>query len=287
MSRIELSHVSYSYDPDHPEDETIKDISFAVDQGEFIGLIGQTGCGKSTLIQHMNGLLKATKGDIFYDGESIYAPKYNFQSLRFEVGLVFQYPEYQLFESTVLDDVSYGPKNQGLSKEEARESALEALKMVGVTKERTWKKSPFDISGGQKRRVAIAGVLAMHPKVLILDEPAAGLDPEGRELILEQIKKIHDETDLSVILVSHSMEDVANYVDRVLVMDHGRLVMDGKPRDIFSETEKMNKIGLFVPQVTFLAQELKKKGFPVSGETVLTVDEAVDAIEAGWKKKMN
>ena len=277
MSTIELSHVSYSYDKDHPEDTTIEDVSFTVEQGELVGLIGQTGSGKSTLIQHLNGLLKATEGDIRYGGTSIYTPKYNLQGLRFEVGLVFQYPEYQLFETTVIADVSYGPKNQGCSPEETRERAIEALGLVGIGED-LYEKSPFDLSGGQKRRVAIAGVLAMHPHVLILDEPAAGLDPEGREEFLTQIRQIHDRTGMTVILVSHSMEDVARFVDRLLVMNRGRLLMDGKPREIFSKTEEMNQIGLFVPQVTYLVQELAKQGLPVGDETVLTVEEAAEAI---------
>ncbi len=277
MSSIELKNVSYSYDPDHPEDTTIEDISFKVEQGEIVGLIGQTGSGKSTLIQHLNGLLKATKGDILYGGKSIYTQGYKLQTLRFEVGLVFQYPEYQLFETTVLADVCYGPKNQGLSEEDARARAREALGLVGVG-EKLYEKSPFDLSGGQKRRVAIAGVLAMHPQVLILDEPAAGLDPEGREEFLEQIRQIHDRTGMTVILVSHSMEDVARFVDRLLVMNKGKLIMDGTPKEIFSRTEQMNEIGLFVPQVTFLMQELKKNGLPVGDETVITVKEAVEKI---------
>ena len=277
MSTIELSHVSYSYDKDHPEDTTIEDVSFTVEQGELVGLIGQTGSGKSTLIQHLNGLLKATEGDIFYGGTSIYTPKYDLQGLRFEVGLVFQYPEYQLFETTVIADVSYGPKNQGCSPEEARERAIEALGLVGIGED-LFEKSPFDLSGGQKRRVAIAGVLAMHPHVLILDEPAAGLDPEGREEFLAQIRQIHDRTGMTVILVSHSMEDVARFVDRLLVMNKGKLLMDGTPREIFSKTEEMNQIGLFVPQVTYLVQELAKKGMPVGDQTVLTVEEAAEAI---------
>ena len=282
MSTIELSHVSYSYDKDHPEDTTIEDVSFTVEQGELVGLIGQTGSGKSTLIQHLNGLLKATEGDIRYGGTSIYTPKYDLQGLRFEVGLVFQYPEYQLFETSVIADVSYGPKNQGCSPEEARERAIEALGLVGIGED-LFEKSPFDLSGGQKRRVAIAGVLAMHPHVLILDEPAAGLDPEGREEFLSQIRQIHDRTGMTVILVSHSMEDVARFVDRLLVMNKGKLLMDGTPREIFSKTEEMNQIGLFVPQVTYLVQELAKQGVPVGDQTVLTVEEAAEAIARAFK----
>ena len=277
MSTIDVSHVYYSYDPDRSEDYTIEDVTFTITQGEFVGLIGQTGSGKSTLIQHLNGLLKATKGDIRYGDRSIYEPKYNMRELRFEVGLVFQYPEHQLFESSILADVCYGPKNQGCSEEEAKARAIEALTMMNIGEE-MYEKSPFDLSGGQKRRVAIAGVLAMRPKVLILDEPAAGLDPEGREEFLGEIRQLHERTGLTVILVSHSMEDVARYVDRLLVMNRGKLLLDGTPKDVFSQTKFMNEIGLFVPQVTFLMQELAARGMKVGDETVISVDEAVGRI---------
>lgn len=277
MPDIALSHVYYAYDKDHPEDYTVEDVSFVIPEGQFVGLIGQTGSGKSTLIQHMNGLLKATKGDITYGGTSIYSDGYDLRKLRFEVGLVFQYPEHQLFETTVMGDVCYGPKNQGLSEEECRQRALEAMSLVGVTED-LHDKSPFDLSGGQKRRVAIAGVLAMHPRILILDEPAAGLDPEGREEFLSEIKSLHEKTRMTVILVSHSMEDVARCANRLLVMNRGCLLMDGTPEDIFSRVEEMNEIGLFVPQVTSLTQMLKTRGLDMGDKTILTVDEAVDAI---------
>ena len=277
MPDLELSHVYYGYDKDHPEDYTIADVTFSIPEGQFVGLIGQTGSGKSTLIQHLNGLLKAGKGDIRYDGTSIYSEGYDLRKLRFEVGLVFQYPEHQLFETTVMADVCYGPKNQGLTDEEAKARAKEAMQLVGVGED-LFDKSPFDLSGGQKRRVAIAGVLAMHPKILILDEPAAGLDPEGREVFLDEIKALHEKTNMTVILVSHSMEDVARCASRLLVMNRGHLIMDGTPAEIFSRTEEMNEIGLFVPQVTYLMHVLKERGMDVGDETVLTVDRAVDII---------
>ena len=284
MPKIELSHLYYAYDKDHPEDYTVEDISFVIEEGEFVGLIGQTGSGKSTLIQHLNGLLKATKGDLKYGGESIYRDRYDLRQLRFEVGLVFQYPEHQLFETTVLADVCYGPKNQGLDIGEAEVRAKEALGLVGLD-ESVYLKSPFDLSGGQKRRVAIAGVLAMRPKVLILDEPAAGLDPEGREEFLNVISDLRDRLNMTVILVSHSMEDVARCVDRLLVMNKGKLLMDGTPREIFAKTAQMNEIGLFVPQVTYLTQVLKERGLALEDNTVLTVDEAVSSIAEALEKR--
>ncbi len=284
MPKIELSHLYYAYDKDHPEDYTVEDISFVIEEGEFVGLIGQTGSGKSTLIQHLNGLLKATKGDLKYGGESIYRDRYDLRQLRFEVGLVFQYPEHQLFETTVLADVCYGPKNQGLDIGEAEVRAKEALGLVGLD-ESVYLKSPFDLSGGQKRRVAIAGVLAMRPKVLILDEPAAGLDPEGREEFLSVISDLRDRLNMTVILVSHSMEDVARCVDRLLVMNKGKLLMDGTPREIFAKTAQMNEIGLFVPQVTYLTQVLKERGLALEDNTVLTVDEAVSSIAEALEKR--
>ncbi len=284
MPKIELSHLYYAYDKDHPEDYTVEDISFVIEEGEFVGLIGQTGSGKSTLIQHLNGLLKATKGDLKYGGESIYRDRYDLRQLRFEVGLVFQYPEHQLFETTVLADVCYGPKNQGLDIGEAEVRAKEALGLVGLD-ESVYLKSPFDLSGGQKRRVAIAGVLAMRPKVLILDEPAAGLDPEGREEFLNVISDLRDRLNMTVILVSHSMEDVARCVDRLLVMNKGKLLMDGTPREVFAKTAQMNEIGLFVPQVTYLTQVLKERGLALEDNTVLTVDEAVSSIAEALEKR--
>ena len=274
---ITLDHVEYKYSEGTPmETEALHDVSLEIRDGEFIGLIGHTGSGKSTLIQHLNGLMRATGGDILYNGESIYREGYSMKELRSHVGLVFQYPEYQLFESDVLSDVCFGPKNQGLSEEQAKARAIEALRLVGMGEEYD-KRSPFDLSGGQKRRAAIAGVLAMKPEVLILDEPTAGLDPKGRDEILGQIARLHREQGLTVILVSHSMEDVAVYVDRLLVMDHGRLRFDGAPREAFSHYRELEEIGLAAPRVTYIAHALKEAGFPVRTD-VITVAEAEESI---------
>ncbi|MDY4840124.1 MAG: energy-coupling factor transporter ATPase, partial [Lachnospiraceae bacterium] len=230
---IQLDKINYSYSVGSAyEVHALRDINLTIEDGQFIGIIGHTGSGKSTLIQHMNGLIRATSGNIYYNGEDIYAQDYDMRSLRSKVGLVFQYPEHQLFETTIFDDVCYGPKNQGLSKDEAGLRAFEALKSVGL-KEELYYQSPFDLSGGQKRRVAIAGVLAMRPEVLILDEPTAGLDPKGRDEILALISKMHKERKITIILVSHSMEDVAEYVERIIVMNHGQVMFDDVPHEVF------------------------------------------------------
>ena len=274
---ITLEHVEYKYNEGTPmETEALNDVSLEIRDGEFIGLIGHTGSGKSTLIQHLNGLMRATSGDIRYNGESIYGEGFSMKDLRSLVGLVFQYPEHQLFEIDVFTDVYFGPKNQGLSKEEIERRAKEALTLVGID-ESYYKKSPFELSGGEKRRVAIAGVLAMKPEVLILDEPTAGLDPRGRDEILGQLMRLHEEQGLTVILVSHSMEDVAKYVDRIMVMDHGCLVFDDTPRAVFAHYRELEKIGLAAPQVTYIAHALKEAGFPVRTD-VITVAEAEEAI---------
>ena len=274
---ITLEHVEYKYNEGTPmETEALNDVSLEIRDGEFIGLIGHTGSGKSTLIQHLNGLMRATSGDIRYNGESIYGEGFSMKDLRSRVGLVFQYPEHQLFEIDVFTDVCFGPKNQGLSKEEIERRAKEALALVGID-ESYYKKSPFELSGGEKRRVAIAGVLAMKPEVLILDEPTAGLDPRGRDEILGQLMRLHEEQGLTVILVSHSMEDVAKYVDRIMVMDHGCLVFDDTPRAVFAHYRELEKIGLAAPQVTYIAHALKEAGFPVRTD-VITVAEAEEAI---------
>lgn len=274
---ITLEHVEYKYNEGTPmETEALNDVSLEIRDGEFIGLIGHTGSGKSTLIQHLNGLMRATSGDIRYNGESIYGEGFSMKDLRSRVGLVFQYPEHQLFEIDVFTDVCFGPKNQGLSKEEIERRAKEALTLVGID-ESYYKKSPFELSGGEKRRVAIAGVLAMKPEVLILDEPTAGLDPRGRDEILGQLMRLHEEQGLTVILVSHSMEDVAKYVDRIMVMDHGCLVFDDTPRAVFAHYRELEKIGLAAPQVTYIAHALKEAGFPVRTD-VITVAEAEEAI---------
>lgn len=258
------------------EQYALKNVSFQVEQGEFLGIIGHTGSGKSTLIQHLNGLIRATEGKIYFQDQDIYAKDFEMKKLRQKVGLVFQYPEHQLFEADVLSDVSFGPKNQGLSAQEVLERAKESLELVGIPKE-MYTKSPFEISGGQKRRVAIAGVLAMHPQVLILDEPTAGLDPKGRDEIFEQILKLRENLHMTVILVSHSMEDVAKYVDRLLVMNAGELVLDGTPKEVFREHDYLESIGLSVPQITNLVELLKQRGIDL-GKDITTVQEAKEAI---------
>lgn len=274
---IALDHVSYVYSPGTAyEKYALKDVSLEIEQGQFVGIIGHTGSGKSTLIQHLNGLMKATSGKIFYNGQNIYEEGYDMRSLRSQVGLVFQYPEYQLFEVDVLSDVCFGPKNQGLSKEECERNAKEALELVGFP-EKYYKQSPFELSGGQKRRVAIAGVLAMKPKVLILDEPTAGLDPKGRDEILDQVEKLHRETGMTVVLVSHSMEDVARYVERIIVMNHGEKMLDGTPGEVFRHYKELEKVGLAAPQVTYVMHDLKERGFDVSPDAT-TIEEAADEI---------
>lgn len=250
----------------------IKDVSFSINKGEFIGLIGHTGSGKSTLIQHMNGLVKATSGHVYFNGEDIYDPAYKLRNLRSKVGLVFQYPEHQLFETTVFKDVLFGPTNLGLDKLECELRAYDALKMVGLGDD-LLDASPFELSGGQKRRVAIAGVLAMKPEVLILDEPTAGLDPKGRDDILEQIAKLHKESGLTIILVTHSMEDVANYADRLFVMNKGSLVFQNPTKEVFAHYKELEQMHLAAPQVTYVMNALKEKGYPVSTEAT-TVEEA-------------
>ena len=274
---IALEHVSYVYSPGTAyEKHALKDVSFEIPQGQFVGIIGHTGSGKSTLIQHLNGLVKATSGKVIYEGRNIYDEGYNMRELRSQVGLVFQYPEYQLFEVDVISDVCFGPKNQGLSQEECEKNAKEALELVGFP-EKYYKQSPFELSGGQKQRVAIAGVLAMKPKVLILDEPTAGLDPKGRDEILDQVEKLHKETGMTVILVSHSMEDIARYVERIIVMNHGEKMLDGAPREVFCHYKELEKVGLAAPQVTYVMHDLKERGMDVSPD-VTTIEEAADEI---------
>ena len=274
---LKLKNVSYVYSPDTAyERKALKDINLDIYEGQFIGVIGHTGSGKSTMIQHLNGLIRATSGALYYQGENIYAEKYNLRELRNNVGLVFQYPEHQLFEVDVLSDVCFGPKNQGLSEEECRERALEALQLVGLP-EKYYESSPFDLSGGQKRRVAIAGVLAMKPKVLVLDEPTAGLDPKGRDEILDQIAYLQKEGNLTVILVSHSMEDIAKYVDRIVVMNKGSKMYDGTPKEVFAKYRELEKVGLAAPQVTYIMHALAAKGVPVNVEAT-TIGEAASEI---------
>ena len=279
---IEIKNVNYLYSQGTSyEMHALKNVNLEIPDGQFVGLIGHTGSGKSTLTQHLNGLVKATSGHIYYNGEDIYDEKFSMKKLRSKVGLVFQYPEHQLFETEVLADVCFGPKNLGFTKEEAEEKAKAALRMVGMGEEYD-KSSPFELSGGQKRRVAIAGVLAMDPEVLVLDEPTAGLDPRGRDEVLDQVSALQRSRGITVILVSHSMEDVAKYVDRLIVMNQGEVRFDGRPVEVFHHYKELEEIGLAAPQTTYLMQELKKQGADVNTDAT-TVEEAADAIEA-WLK---
>lgn len=274
---ITLEHITYKYSPGTVYERTaLSDVNLTICDGQFIGVIGHTGSGKSTLVQHLNGLIKPTEGRILYNGEDIWAEKYNLKGLRSKVGLVFQYPEHQLFEADVLTDVCFGPKNQGMTPEEAGECAKDALRQVGLD-ESFYEKSPFELSGGQKRRVAIAGVLAMNPQVLILDEPTAGLDPKGRDEILDQLAYLHKERGITVLLVSHSMEDIARYVDRIIVMNEGRVAFDDVPKKVFSHYKELEKIGLAAPQITYIMHALKEKGFSVDADAT-TVEEAAATI---------
>ena len=258
---IKTENLTYTYSENTPFEKTaIENINITVQKGDFVGIIGHTGSGKSTLIQHFNGLLKPMNGKIFVDGIDIWEDKKNLKATRFDVGLVFQYPEYQLFEETVYKDIAFGPKNMGLSEQEIDERVCEALKFVGLP-ENLKEKSPFDLSGGQKRRVAIAGVIAMRPKVLILDEPTAGLDPKGREKILQQIKNYHEKEQNTVILVSHSMEDIARFSKKILVMAKSRVSEYDTTSKIFEKSEKLEKLGLGVPQITKVFLELNKLGY--------------------------
>lgn len=274
---IELKGISHTYAKGMDyEVKALNNVSLTVRDGEFVGLIGHTGSGKSTLVSHLNGLLRADEGSYLLDGENIYKDGYPMKQVRFKVGLVFQYPEHQLFESTVLNDVCFGPKNMGLSPEEQIETAKRALTLVGLP-EQYYQLSPFELSGGQKRRVAIAGVLAMKPKILILDEPTAGLDPRGRDEVLELVRYLHEKENMTIILVSHSMEDVARYVDRILVMDAGTIAFDGTPREVFSHKTELESMGLALPQVMYCMEALKERGFGVD-TSMVTVEEAVDEI---------
>ncbi len=280
---IILDHVNYIYEAGTAmEFAALKDINLVINEGEFIGLIGHTGSGKSTLVQHLNGLLAPTGGNIYYNGADIHDSTFNKKELRSKVGLVFQYPEHQLFEIDVFSDVCFGPKNLGLDRKEVELRAYAALKQVGLEDEYFYQ-SPFDLSGGQKRRVAIAGVLAMKPEVLILDEPTAGLDPKGRDEILDQIAKLRQEMGITVILVSHSMEDVAKYVSRIVVMNRGQIMFDNTPREVFSHYKELEAVGLAAPQVTYIMQALKKNGLDVDTD-ITTIQEAKTAILKAMKK---
>ncbi|MDD3204584.1 MAG: energy-coupling factor transporter ATPase [Lachnospiraceae bacterium] len=280
---IIVNHVSYIYEEGTSMAvHALKDINLQIPDGQFIGLIGHTGSGKSTLVQHLNGLIKPTHGELYYNGEDYYSQGFDMKRLRSKVGLVFQYPEHQLFETDVFSDVCFGPKNLGLSKSEIELCAYAALKQVGLEDEYFYQ-SPFDLSGGQKRRVAIAGVLAMKPDVLILDEPTAGLDPKGRDEILDQIARLRQETGITVILVSHSMEDVAKYVDRIIVMNKGGILFDDTPKQVFRSYRKLEEVGLAAPQVTYIMHEINNKVFPVDTD-VTTLEEAKSEILNALRK---
>lgn len=274
---IKINHLTHVYNEGTAfEKVALDDVSVEIATGEFIGLIGHTGSGKSTLIQHLNGIIPPTSGEILLDGENIHRDKTKLKEVRRRIGLAFQYPEYQLFEMTVYKDVAFGPTNLGWSQEKIHESVTAALELVGIAPE-VFEKSPFELSGGQKRRVAIAGVLAMNPEVLILDEPTAGLDPKGRDEILAAIRKLHRERGITVILVSHSMEDVAKLVDRIIVMHRGKVAMTGTPREIFAHPQELEQMGLAAPQVSYVFAELKKRGYAVPTD-VYTVEEAKEAL---------
>ena len=272
-----LDNVSYRYSEKTAyEIQALDHVNLKIEDGEFIGIIGHTGSGKSTLIQHLNGLIRATEGNIYFNGQDIYEENYDLRDLRMQVGMVFQYPEHQLFEETVFKDVCFGPKNQGLPEKDITLRAYEALQSVGLP-EKYFDVSPFELSGGQKRRAAIAGVVAMKPQVLILDEPTAGLDPKWRDEILDMVSEMHARYGITVILVSHSMEDVAKYVDRIIVMNHGQVRFDDTPREVFHHYKELEEIGLAAPQVTYLMHEMKEQGIDVSTEPT-TVEEAKEAI---------
>ena len=274
---LKLEHVNYVYGDDTTlAVKALNDVCLEIPDGQFVGVIGHTGSGKSTLMQHLNGLLKASSGHIYFNGEDIYGKDYDMKKLRSKVGLVFQYPEHQLFEIDVFTDVCFGPKNLGLDKKEVELRAFEALKQVGLPDEFFYQ-SPFELSGGQKRRVAIAGVLAMKPEVLILDEPTAGLDPKGRDEILHQIKKLQTESGMTIILVSHSMEDVAEYVDRIVVMNKGSVMYDDVPRNVFRHYRELEQVGLAAPQVTYIMHALRENGLPVDADST-TIEEAAEEI---------
>ena len=282
---IRLEHLNYIYSAGTAfERQALNDIDLEFPDGQFIGMIGHTGSGKSTLIQHLNGLLKPTSGRVLYNGEDIFAGGFDLRRLRSKVGLVFQYPEHQLFETDVFTDVCFGPKNLGLPKEEIEARALAALQQVGL-KEKYYKMSPFELSGGQKRRAAIAGILAMEPEMLVLDEPTAGLDPKGRDDILDQVAKLHSERKITIVLVSHSMEDIARYVERIIVLNHGSVLFDDTPREVFRHYRELEQVGLAAPQVTYLVHELEEKGWDIPTD-VTTVEEAAQAI-AGTFKSMS
>lgn len=280
MSKVlELKNLSYVYGTGTPFEKTaVNNLSLSIEKGEFIGIMGHTGSGKSTLVQMLNGLMKPTSGQVLLDGEDIWANPKDIRKIRFKVGMVFQYPEYQLFEETVAKDIAFGPTNMGKSGAELEKAVNDAARFTGL-KDELLEKSPFDLSGGEKRRAAIAGVIAMNPEVLVLDEPTAGLDPMGRDVLLSQIVQYHKERKNTVILVSHSMEDIARVADKIIVMNKSNLVMFDKTKEVFSKGRELEKIGLRVPQITKIMIELREKGFNVP-EGILTVDEAMDCISS-------
>jgi len=275
---IKIENLTYIYMPKTPfEKKAIDEVSLEIKQGEFVALIGHTGSGKSTLIQHINGLLKPTSGKLLIDDIDITQKNVKLTNIRKKVGLVFQYPEYQLFEETIEKDIAFGPRNLGLDNDEINKRVQRAMKIVGLDYQSYKDMSPFEISGGQKRRVAIAGVIAMEPKILILDEPTAGLDPKGRDDILGKILDLYNENDMTIILVSHSMEDVAKVANRIVVMDNGKCILDGTPQKIFREVEILESVGLAVPQVTYLIRELRNKGFNLSSD-IFTIGKAKEEL---------
>ena len=275
---IKTENLTHIYMPGSPFEKTaLNNVSIEIKDGEFVALIGHTGSGKSTLIQHFNGLLEATSGKIIVDDGDITDKNIKLTDIRKKVGLVFQYPEYQLFEETIAKDIAFGPRNLGLSEEEIQKRVIKSMEMVGLDYETYMDRSPFDLSGGQKRRVAIAGVIAMEPTTLILDEPTAGLDPKGRDDILAQIRKLHDDYKMTIIMVSHSMEDVANIAEHIIVMNHGEVALEGTPANVFKEVDKLEKIGLAVPQVTYLVKKLREKGFDIS-DNIFTIEDAKKAL---------
>ena len=274
---IEISHLTHLYNEGTAmERKALDDVNLTINDGEFVAIIGHTGSGKSTLIQHLNALMKPTGGKILLDGEDINKDKTKLKSIRQKIGLVFQYPEHQLFEMTIFKDVCYGPKNMGLNDADVEKAAKEALDLVGLD-ESFYDKSPFELSGGQKRRAAIAGILAMKPRVLVLDEPTAGVDPRGRNEIFDAINHMHHETGITVILVSHSMEDVAKYADRIIVMNQGRVALTGTPREVFSRVSLLEEIGLAAPQTSYVMKGLSDKGYSVA-QDIYTVDEATEVL---------
>lgn len=281
---IRVEHLNYVYNPGMPDETTaLDDVSFSVDEGDFVGIIGSTGSGKSTLISHFNGLNRPTSGRILIDGKDMWEQGADLRAFRFQVGLVMQYPEYQLFEETCAKDIAYGPRNMGLDEAEIDRRVKEAAAFVGLS-DALLQKSPFELSGGQKRRVAIAGVMAMHPRVLVLDEPAAGLDPEGRDTILSQIRDYHEKTGITVLLVSHSMEDIAKYANRVLVMSHAQLAMYDTVENVFAHAQELLELGLSVPQVTQIFLKLRQMGLDIPTD-VYTMPYAVKTIQKALAAK--